>query len=153
MKTLGTILLIVLYEAGTAIALPTPSEDPVFALSWIPAPWILLAAVAGRAVGAYLVFRLGDRWKQTERYDRWIARFDWLAALSRWSERFAGRFGAPVLFVLLAIPGLPDTAPLWIFALAGRRPVTHAIVAGAGAAARMLLVLLGVRLLLGPLTA
>ena len=150
MKTLGTILLIVLYEAGTAIALPTPSEDPVLTLSWIPVLWIVLAAVAGRAAGAYLVFRLGNRWKRTDQFDRLISRFGWLSALSRWSERFADRFGAPALFVLLAIPGLPDTAPLWVFALAGRRPVAHAIAAGAGAAIRMVLVLLGVRLLLGP---
>jgi uncharacterized membrane protein YdjX (TVP38/TMEM64 family) len=149
MKTLGTLVLILLYGAGTAILLPTPSEDPILGFTWIPVGWILLFAAAGRTLGAYFVFALADRAKGTERFRRLVDRRTWLASIKAWSERYVDRYGAILLFGVLCVPGLPDTIPLYVFALAGRRPVLFALVSGLAAAVRMTLVLFGVRLLLG----
>ena len=149
-KTLAALLLIFLYEVGTAVILPTPSEVPVFGYTWIPLALIFAFAVAGKIVGSYLIFFLGDRAKGTERFGRLVARYRWLAAVMRWSERFVNRYGVVAVFVLLSIPGFPDTVSLYLFALVSRRPVVFALAAGLGTGVRMLLTLLGIRLLLGP---
>jgi len=150
MKALATLLLIFLYEVGTAVALPTRSEVPVLGSSPIPIGWIFAFAVAGRIVGSYLVFFIGDRAKGTDRFKRMVARYRWLAATMAWSERFVDRYGIPAVFALLSVPGLPDTAPLYLFALVSKRPVVFALAAGLGTGVRMILVLFGIRLLLGP---
>jgi len=147
MKTLGALLLIFVYEAGTAVLLPTPSEVPILGTPWIPLGWIFLFAVAGKIVGSYLVFFLGDRTKGTDRFQRWVTRYGWLAAVMRWSERFVHRYGVFAVFALLSIPGFPDTASLYLFALVSRRPVVFALAAGLGTAVRMILVLFGIRVL------
>jgi hypothetical protein len=128
-KTLAALVLIFLYEVGTAIVLPTPSEVPVLGYSWIP---------------------LGDRAKGTARFGRLVERHRWLARVMAWSERFVDRYGILAVFVLLSIPGFPDTASLYLFALVGKRPVVFALAAGLGTAVRMVLVLFGIRILLGP---
>jgi uncharacterized membrane protein YdjX (TVP38/TMEM64 family) len=150
MQTLGILLLIFLYEIGTAVFLPTPSEVPILSYSWIPLAWIFAFAVAGKIVGSYLIFFAGDRVKGTDRFRRLVARSRWLAAVMAWSERFVDRYGIFAVFILLSVPGFPDTVSLYLFALVSRRPVVFALAAGLGTAVRMTLVLLGVRLLLGP---
>jgi membrane protein YqaA with SNARE-associated domain len=150
MKALGALLLIFLYEVGTAVILPTPSEVPVLGYTWIPLGWIFAFAVAGKIAGSYLIFFLGDRAKETERFGRLVARFRWLAAIMAWSERFVNRYGVVAVFILLSIPGFPDTVSLYLFALVGKRPVVFALAAGLGTGVRMLLTLFGIRLLLGP---
>jgi len=47
------------------------------------------------------------------------------------------------VFVLLAIPGFPDTVSLYLFALVGNRPVLFSIASGLGTAVRMGLALAG----------
>ena len=150
MKALGILLLVFLYEVGTALFLPTPSEVPILGATWIPLGWVFAFAVAGKIVGSYLIFFVGDRAKETERFQRWVARYRWIAAIMRWSERFVDRYGVVAVFVLLSIPGFPDTVSLYLFAVVGKRPVVFALAAGLGTGVRMLLVLFGVRLLLGP---
>jgi uncharacterized membrane protein YdjX (TVP38/TMEM64 family) len=149
-KTLAALVLIFLYEVGTAIVLPTPSEVPVLGYSWIPLGWIFVFAVAGKIVGSYLIFFIGDRAKGTARFGRLVERHRWLARVMAWSERFVDRYGILAVFVLLSIPGFPDTASLYLFALVGKRPVVFALAAGLGTAVRMVLVLFGIRILLGP---
>jgi len=143
MQTLGALLLIFLYEVGAAVILPTPSEIPVFGYQWIPLGWIFVFAVAGKTAGSYLIFFLGDRLKETERFQRWVRRFSLLQRLMAWSERFVRRYGVVAVFILLSVPGFPDTVSLYLFALVGDRPVLFAIASGLGTAVRMGLFLLG----------
>jgi len=137
------LLLIFLYEVGAAVILPTPSEIPMLGYNYIPIVWIFIFAVLGKIVGAYIVFLIGDRAKETERFQRFLNRYRWARRFFDLSERFVQRYGVFAVFVLLSIPGFPDTASLYLFAIIGNRPVLFSIASGLGTAVRMGLVLLG----------
>ena len=137
------LLLIFLYEVGAAVVLPTPSEIPVLGYDYIPLAWIFVFAVLGKTVGAYIVFMVGDRAKETARFQRFLDRHRWAKRFFGVSERFVRRYGVFAVFVLLSIPGFPDTASLYLFAIVGKRPVFFSIAAGLGTAVRMGLVLVG----------
>lgn len=143
--TFGALFLIFLYELGTAVVLPTPSGIAVLGHKHLPLAGIFAFAVAGKTLGAYLVFLLGDRVKDTARFRRLIAKRRWVEVGFAWSERFVRRFGMLAVFVLLSIPGFPDTVSLYLFALAGRRPVGFAVASGLATALKMGLLLLGFR--------
>jgi len=150
METLGALLLIFLYEAGTAVFLPTPSEAPLFAYSWIPLGWIFVFAVAGKILGSYLIFFAGDRVKTSARFRRLAEHQRAIRAVVSWSERFVDRYGILAIFVLLSVPGFPDTVSLYLFALVGKRPIVFALAAGLGTGVRMILVLFGIHVIRGP---
>jgi membrane protein YqaA with SNARE-associated domain len=144
MHTLVGLLLVFLYEIGAAVILPTPAELPLVTYKWLPVGWMTLFAVAGKIVGSYLVFFLGDRMKNTERFHRLVDRYRALRAIMKWSERFVRRFGVFAVFLLLCIPGFPDTVSLYLFAIVGQRPVLFSLAAGAATAVRFGFVILGV---------
>ncbi len=144
MHELAGLFLVFLYEVGAAVILPTPAELPLVTYKWLPVGWMTLFAVAGKILGSYLVFFLGDRLKNTERFQTWVDRYRPLQAIMRWSERFVRRYGAFAVFLLLCIPGFPDTVSLYLFAIVGQRPVLFALAAGAATAVRFGLVILGV---------
>lgn len=143
MNTLGALLLIFLYEVGTAIILPTPSGIHVLAHNRLPLFWIFVFAVAGKMTGAYFLFFLGNRMKGSEQFQRFATRHRWVRSILHRSERFVRRYGVFAVFVLLSIPGFPDTVSLYLFALIGNRPVLFAVASGLGTAVRMGLLLLG----------
>ncbi|MGB2982511.1 MAG: VTT domain-containing protein, partial [Candidatus Bipolaricaulia bacterium] len=95
------------------------------------------------------VFFVGDRLKGTARFQRLALRNRWVRAVMAWSERFVHRYGVFAIFILLSIPGFPDTVSLYLFALVSKRPVVFALAAGLGTAVRMILVLFGIRVLFG----
>jgi membrane protein YqaA with SNARE-associated domain len=144
MHTLVGLLLVFLYEVGAAVILPTPAELPLVTYKWLPVGWMTLFAVAGKIVGSYLVFFLGDRMKNTERFHRLVDRYRALRTIMSWSERFVRRFGVFAVFLLLCIPGFPDTVSLYLFAAVGQRPVLFSLAAGAATAVRFGFVILGV---------
>ncbi len=144
MHALVGLLLVFLYEVGAAVILPTPAELPLATYKWLPLGWMVLFAVAGKTIGSYLVFFLGDRLKNTQRFQRWVDRYRPLQTLMRWSERFVRRYGVVAVFLLLCIPGFPDTVSLYLFAIIGQRPVLFSLAAGAATAVRFGLVILGV---------
>jgi len=137
------LLLIFLYEVGAAVILPTPSEIPMLGYNYIPLAWIFVFAVLGKMVGAYIVFLVGDRAKGTARFQRFLDRHNWAKRFFDLSERFVRRYGVFAVFVLLSIPGFPDTVSLYLFAIVGNRPVLFSIASGLGTAVRMGFVLLG----------
>jgi uncharacterized membrane protein YdjX (TVP38/TMEM64 family) len=100
--------------------------------------------VAGKIVGSYLVFFLGDRMKNTDRFQRLVHRYRFLQTIMRWSEKLVRRYGVFAVFLLLCIPGFPDTVSLYLFAVVGQRPVLFSLAAGAATAVRFSLVILGV---------
>jgi membrane protein YqaA with SNARE-associated domain len=144
MHTLVGLLFVFLYEVGAAVILPTPAELPLVTYKWLPVGWMTLFAVVGKIIGSYLVFFLGDRMKNTERFHRLVNRYRALRAVMDWSERFVRRYGVFAVFLLLCIPGFPDTVSLYLFALIGQRPVLFSLAAGMATAVRFGLVILGV---------
>jgi len=149
MQTLLALLLIFLYEAATAVVLPTPNEIPVLSYTWIPLGWIFVFAVAGKILGSYLVFFLGDRIKTTDRFRRLAERSRAIRTVMAWSERFVNRYSVLAIFILLSVPGFPDTVSLYLLALVGKRPVVFALAAGLGTGVRMLHVLFGLEVVFG----
>jgi len=143
MHILTGLLLIFLYEIGAAVVLPTPSEIPLLGYNYIPLGWIFVCAVLGKIVGAYIVFLVGDRAKETARFQRFLDRCHWAKRFFDVSERLVRRYGVFAVFVLLSIPGFPDTVSLYLFAIVGKRPILFSIASGLGTALRMGLVLLG----------
>lgn len=137
------LLVIFLYEVGTAVVLPTPSEIPMLGYNYIPLGWIFLFAVLGKIVGSYIVFWAGDWAKETTRFKRFIDKHYWARKFFEASERLVRRYGVFAVFVLLSVPGFPDTVSLYLFAIVGRRPIVFSIASGLGTAVRMGLVLLG----------
>ncbi len=143
MQILIGLLVIFLYEVAAAVVLPTPSEIPMVGYNYIPLGWIFVFAVLGKIVGAYIVFRAGDWAKKTEKFNSFLDRHPWAKRFFDMSERFVRRYGVLAVFILLSIPGFPDTVSLYLFAIVGNRPIVFSIASGLGTALRMGLVLLG----------
>ncbi|HLF07614.1 MAG TPA: VTT domain-containing protein [Thermoplasmata archaeon] len=106
--------LFFLFAVATAVFLPFPVELGLINSSVNP---VVLALVLGlgKALGSVLVFRLGARVE--EGIDKWIVRYPavkpWLDRL----ERFVAKHGYWALFVLLSIPFMTDTVPLYLFSV------------------------------------
>jgi len=103
----------------------------------------VLFAVLGKMIGTYIVFSVGDRAKKTTRFQRFLDNHHWAKKFFGVSERFVRRYGAFAVFILLSIPGFPDTASLYLFAIVGKRTILFSIASGLGMALHMGLVLLG----------
>ncbi len=144
MHELAGLFLVFLYEVGAAVILPTPAELPLATYKWLPVGWMTLFAVLGKFAGSYLVFFLGDRLKNTQRFHSMVDRYRPLQAIMHWSELFVRRYGVFAVFLLLCIPGFPDTVSLYLFAAIGQRPVLFAAAASLATAVRFGLVIFGV---------
>lgn len=139
-----SLLLVFLYAAGTAIALPTPLEAALAGLKFAP-PWAVIAtAVVGKFVGAYLVFYFALRLKRLPRVEEWGRRNRWGRWLFGIGRRWVDRYGAPALFLLLLIPGFPDTGAVYLAAIAGGRPLAFSLATAGAGAVRLTLTYLGI---------
>ncbi len=152
MRVLAGLLLIFIYEVGAAVILPTPSEIPVLGYNYIPIGWIFLFAVLGKTVGSYLVFLGGAKAKETHKFTKFLHRHPAAQKVYELTEAFVRRYGVAAVFVLLSIPGFPDTASIYLFAVVGKRPIAFALASGLGTAVRMVILLFafhGIRKLAG----
>jgi membrane protein YqaA with SNARE-associated domain len=79
-----------------------------------------------RRVIAETAHRLGlDRWrvytwltsKRPRRSEPEIPRWGWLRWIATKSEVFVRRFGVLAMYLIMSIPGMVDTVPLYVFAL------------------------------------
>ena len=141
MRVLAGLLLIFIYEVGAAVILPTPSEIPVLGYNYMPIGWIFLFAVLGKTVGSYIVFFFGDRAKDTRHFKQFLGKHPWAKRAFTASEAFVRRYGVMAVFILMSIPGVPDTASIYLFAIVGNRPILFSIASGLGTAVRMVIVL------------
>lgn len=141
-----TLFLAFLYALGTVLVLPSPQELVLGAAVRAPGWAVILVAVAGRTVGAYLLFFAGDRLKH------WVRRSNQETKVQKWAarlERWVNRFGAPALFLFLLVPGFPDTALSYVLAIFNRRPWAFALAFAAASALRLSLAFLGIYYVLG----
>ena len=98
-----------------AVILPIPIESAlVFTPPGVP---ILVAALVlglGKGVGAMAVFVIGAKIEKTVvSFERW----GWFRWLVNKSEAFVRRFGYLALYIIMSIPFMSDTIPLYIFSL------------------------------------
>lgn len=141
-----TLFLAFLYALGTVLVLPSPQELVLGAAVRAPGWAVILVAVAGRTVGAYLLFFAGDRLKRWVRWSNQETKVQkWAARLEHW----VNRFGAPALFLFLLVPGFPDTALGYVLAIFNRRPWAFALAFAAASALRLSLAFLGIYYVLG----
>lgn len=97
-----------------AIILPIPIE---VALVVDPSvPFILKALVMGlgKGTGALAVFFIGLKVEKTVLK---FAKWGWFRWLLEKSERFVRRYGYVALYLIMSIPGMVDTIPLYVFSI------------------------------------
>jgi membrane protein DedA with SNARE-associated domain len=109
------LLTLFVFSIGAAVILPIPIEAGLVAAPETM-PFIIpaLALGLGKGVGAIVVFFIGAKLEQKVlRYGKW-GWFKWLLEKSEW---FVRRFGYFALFIILSIPFMLDTVPLYIFSV------------------------------------
>jgi hypothetical protein len=113
------MLLAFVYAVFVALVLPIPIEIALL-LPLIDGRWgylagIALAIAAGKTVGAWLIFLLGLNLEASVR--KWSERW----RLARWfvakTEKFVRRTGHTGLYLLLSVPMMSDTIPIYVYSL------------------------------------
>jgi len=106
---LATIILPIPVELGLFIGM-TILPDPVMSM-------VLLALVlgAGKGVGSLFVFEVGMKLEPKIR--SWSARWKFFAKFVKISEAFIAKYRYYALYILLSIPLMLDTVPLYLFSL------------------------------------
>ncbi len=104
-----------LFSFAAAVVLPIPVETAVaLAPEAIPIPVVAVASGLGKGLGAMAVFFLGGAIEKTIlTYTKWR----WFRWLLNKSEIFVRRFGYPAIYVIMSIPLMVDTVPLYLFSL------------------------------------
>jgi hypothetical protein len=115
-----------LFSVAAAIFLPIPIE---IGLVWNPGMFFPLKALdlgLGKAVGSIAVFFIPSKIGVAARRLGWhpVAqtapappRWGWLRWLSNKSEGFARRYGIIAMYIIMSIPGMIDTIPLYVFSI------------------------------------
>jgi hypothetical protein len=93
-----------------------------------------LGAAGGMAAGALVAHTIGG--KVRSKLESWEQRGRWTRAFLRWTEKAEQRWGYVALGVFLAIPGLPDSVPVYVFSLGKLQPVPFLAAAFAGSLVR-----------------
>jgi hypothetical protein len=121
------LVVFFLFSVAAAVFLPIPIE---IGLVWNPGMFFPIKALdlgLGKAVGAVAVFfipskigalarRLGIRHRvpsATPAPPKW----GWLRWMTDRSEGFTRKYGVLAMYVIMSIPGMIDTIPLYIFSI------------------------------------
>lgn len=108
------LLLFFAFCVLAAVILPIPIE--IFLVINPTVPFALKAVVMGlgKGTGAVAVFFIGAKVEATiTRFSRW----GWFKWLLDKSEIFVRRFGILAMYVIMSIPGMVDTIPLYLFSI------------------------------------
>jgi membrane protein YqaA with SNARE-associated domain len=108
------LLLFFVFCVLAAVILPIPIE--IFLVIDPSVPFALKALVMGlgKGTGAIAVFFIGAKVESAiMRFSRW----GWFKWLLDKSEAFVRRFGSLALYVIMSIPGMVDTIPLYLFSI------------------------------------
>jgi hypothetical protein len=104
-----------IYAVAATVFLPIPVEIGLF---FSPETSIVVKALvlgAGKAVGSVLVFKLGDRLGNG--LNGWAMRRRFFRRFMDLMQRFVARTRYFGLYVILSIPLMVDTIPVYLFAL------------------------------------
>ncbi len=111
--------LVFLYAIAIAVVLPLPIElslvAPILDQQWGYLAEIALALAAGKTVGAWLIFLLGVRVEDTIRW--WSERWRFAKWFVDKADLFVQKTGYLGLYLLLSIPLMSDTIPLYLYSL------------------------------------
>ncbi len=102
-----------------AIILPLPIElvliAPILNGQWGYLGSVVFAMAAGKTVGAWLVFYLGVHVEDNIRH--WSEKYRIAKRFVTWCEKFVRKTNYAGLYVLLSIPLMSDTIPLYLYSL------------------------------------
>ncbi|TFG55685.1 MAG: hypothetical protein E4H30_06745 [Methanomassiliicoccus sp.] len=104
-----------IYAIAAAVFLPIPVE---FGLLLSPAtPMVIKALILGlgKAAGSILVFYIGVNVEGP--IIRFTERWNWFRKLVDACQRFVEKFGYLGLYVILSIPFMVDTVPIYLFSI------------------------------------
>lgn len=112
----GTYLLVLfIFCVAAAIILPIPVE---VALVVNPGIHILVKAAVlglGKGTGAIAVFFLGRKIDET--VGQYARKWRWYKWLLVKSEKLVRKYGYVAMYIIMSIPGMVDTIPLYIFSI------------------------------------
>lgn len=111
------LLIFFVFCVLAAIILPIPIEIFLVIDPSVPFVYKALVMGLGKGAGAVAVFYIGAAIEPAiRRFSRWRW-FKWLLDMC---ERLVRRFGALGLYVIMSIPGMIDTIPLYLFSILNR---------------------------------
>jgi len=108
-------IIFFIYCVLAAIILPFPVEIGLF---FAPGVSIIIKALilgAGKATGSVVVFYIGERIESPVR--RWSIRWHWFKWLVEKMEWLVAKLRYIGLYLILSIPLMSDSIPLYLFAL------------------------------------
>ena len=115
------LLIFFLFCIAASIILPIPIE---IALIWNPSVFFPIKALVmglGKGAGAVAVFYIGARVEiAVLRFSRW----GWFKWLLDKSEAFVKMYGVFAMYIIMSIPGMVDTIPLYLFSIFNKRGTT-----------------------------
>lgn len=108
-----------LFAVLVAIVLPVPIEivlvKPILDQRWEYLAGVTASMAFGKTFGAWLIFYLGLRVEAGIR--TWSERYAIARRVVNWCERFVRKTNYVGLYVLLSIPLMSDTIPLYLYSL------------------------------------
>ena len=111
--------LVFLYAIAIAVVLPIPIElslvAPILDEQWGYLLAIARALAAGKTVGAWLVFFLGVKVETSIRW--WSAKWRFAKWFVDKANLFVQKTGYLGIYVLLSIPLMSDTVPIYLYSL------------------------------------
>lgn len=111
------LVIFFFFCVGAAIILPIPVELGLILEPMIPYPIKAIVLGLGKGVGSMAVFELGMKLEPKIRSWR---RWKWFRWLFDKCETFVARYNYYALYVILSIPLMLDTVPIYIFSLANK---------------------------------
>ena len=107
-------IIFFIYCIAAAVILPLPVEIGLFVGDLHPIIKILILG-AGKGVGSYFVFFIGL--KVDEKVKKSAERFKRYGKFVNKMENFVGKYGYYALYIILSIPLMVDTVPLYLFSI------------------------------------
>lgn len=107
------------YAIAVAVILPIPIEvaflTPLAASNWGLLTGTAIAIAAGKTVGAWLIFIFGLNVEGSVR--KWSERWRVAAWIVRKAQTFVEKTAYTGLYLLLSIPLMSDTIPIYVYSL------------------------------------
>lgn len=136
------------YSVLVAAILPLPAEAVLVAPLVLSTPWyvsfptVILTSAAGKALGSLAALRIGYGVTHSGPVARVTERIPYYEQFKRQKfTAFVRRYRYIGLTITLAVPFLPDTAPLYAFSVLENSPVLFAAAAFFGTILRFLIIL------------
>jgi membrane protein YqaA with SNARE-associated domain len=141
--------VVFVYSVLVAAILPFPAEAVLIVPLVLSSPWyvsfpvVILTSAAGKALGSLAALRIGYGVSRSGSVVRFTERIPYYTQFKdRKFTKLVRRYRYLGLTITLAIPFLPDTAPLYAFSVLENRPVLFAAAAFFGTILRLLIILL-----------